>query len=79
MRKPRYLRVKPHPSVGANPVPLARGRTVTAAACPAEGMLVEDTVFVRRRVLHNELVIVATGDAALPAAVAAQAAKGSGA
>lgn len=72
----RYLRVRPHPSVGNSPVPLAPRRFLRAATCAPEGELVLDEPFIRRRVLHDELVIVAEGDAALPAAVEARAQRG---
>lgn len=68
MSVPAMLRVKPHPSLRDIPVPLEDGTKLRAADCPPEGKLVRDTIYVRRRVMFNELVIVAEGDAALPKA-----------
>lgn len=60
-----YLRVRPLLDV---PVPLGGGRTLTTADCPAEGALVVDDIFVRRRIHFGELELLAEGAAALPPA-----------
>ncbi len=65
----QMLRVAPHPDVGDLPVPLEGGGSITRATTPEAGVLVTDSLFIRRRVAHRELVILAEGDAALPAQV----------
>jgi hypothetical protein len=66
MSGPSMLRVRPADGVGDRPVPLEDGSRLSRANCPAEGKLVRDTIYVRRRVLFGELEIVAEGAAALP-------------
>jgi hypothetical protein len=63
---PRMLRVMPHPDVGELPVPMDDGKRLTRAGAPEGGYLVEDSVYVRRRIMFKELVVLAEGDAALP-------------
>ncbi len=63
---PHMLRVMPHPSVGDLPVPLHDGRRLTRAGAPEEGYLVADSLYVRRRILFNELVLLAEGQDAHP-------------
>jgi hypothetical protein len=70
MSVPNMLRVRPHDSVGDLPVPMPGGKHkwLTRAACPPEGYLVADDMHVRQLILHNDLVLLAEGTAALPAA-----------
>ena len=54
-RVPRTLRVVPTSDV---PVPLKSGRRLLRKDAPAEGFLVEDDIWVRRRIRFGELVEV---------------------
>ncbi len=65
---PHMLRVRPHVSVSDLPVPMPGGKRLTRAQCPPEGFLIADGLFVRRRILFNELELVSEGAAALPKA-----------
>jgi hypothetical protein len=60
----QYLRVMPHERMGDMPVPLGNGQKLSRADAPANGFLIMDSHFIRRRVSFNELVILAEGAAA---------------
>ncbi len=61
----QYLRVIPHANVAGLRVPLGDGRHVRRDECPAHGVLVPDSHFVRRRIRFAELELLAEGEDAL--------------
>jgi hypothetical protein len=61
----QYLRVLPHSSLGATPVPMPDGSKLHRHNAPAEGHLVMDSLFVRRRIMFGELELLAEGPEAL--------------